>query len=130
MKKFLSEEDYARRSISTAGMGVLREYSWPGNIRELKNFVERVTVMSDEEEISEESVRYFLGESVTPAEIGCMEEFTRLKLTEAKDLFEKKYLALKLDEHGYNISQTAQSIGIYPSNLHGKIKKLDIEIKK
>jgi two-component system nitrogen regulation response regulator NtrX len=53
-----------------------------------------------------------------------------MKLGEARDLFEKRLISRRLEENGYNVAQTAQALGVYPSNLHGKIKKHGIEIRK
>ena len=116
--------------ISDAGLSLLHKYSWPGNIRELKNFIERITIMSDERIVSEESVAQFLGEKLHREKDGVTAEFEALKLNEAKDQFEKRFLTMKLEKNDYVISKTAEELGIYPSNLHGKIKKLGIEIRK
>ncbi len=130
LKKFNQEEGRTPQSISPEGMTVLKQYPWPGNIRELKNFVERITIMSDEETISPETVHYYLGEKKKRSSPDELKEFDTMKLADAKDHFEKKFLTQKLFENDYNISRTAETLGIYPSNLHGKIKKLGIEIKK
>jgi len=53
---------------------------------------------------------------------------TDLRLSDARDAFERGYLVHNLGKHGYNIAKTAESIGIYPSNLHAKIKKFGIEV--
>jgi two-component system nitrogen regulation response regulator NtrX len=116
--------------FSEEGFALLRDYSWPGNIRELKNFIERITIMSNEHIVSEESVAQFLGEKLHREKDGVTAEFEGFKLNEAKDQFEKRFLTMKLEENNYVISKTAEELGIYPSNLHGKIKKLGIEIKK
>ncbi len=118
------------RKISNAGYKQLEAYLWPGNIRELKNFIERITIMSDEEVISPETVTYYLGEKKKKTASTELKEFDTMTLSDAKDLFERKFLSQKLYEHDYNISKTAESLGIYPSNLHGKMKKLGIEVKK
>jgi len=130
LKKFNREEGRPTQSISSDGMSVLKQYPWPGNIRELKNFVERITIMSDEETISPETVHYYLGEKKKRSSPEELKEFENMKLADAKDHFEKKFLTQKLFENDYNISRTAETLSIYPSNLHGKIKKLGIEIKK
>ena len=59
-----------------------------------------------------------------------VDEYSDMRLSEARDSFERKYIVQKLEENGYNISRTAQALGIYPSNLHGKIKKFGIEVHK
>lgn len=129
MEKF-KKEGTERKSISKEGMKILSKYSWPGNIRELKNFLERVNIMCNEQEISEESVQTYLGEKVSSSDSAGLNDFKNLKLNEAKDKFEKQLLVYYLKENGYNISKTAQVLGIYPSNLHSKIKKFDITVKK
>ena len=53
-----------------------------------------------------------------------------MKLAEAKNEFEKKLIEMKLRENDFNISKAAEVLGIYPSNLHGKIKKLGIRVPK
>ncbi|HUW69397.1 MAG TPA: sigma-54 dependent transcriptional regulator [bacterium] len=121
----------SNRSLSAGALDILKAYEWPGNVRELKNFVERVSVMSDEETISAETVEHFIGRSsgglveATPDRLDILSE---LRLSEAREAFERGYLVHNLRKHGYNIARTAESIGMYPSNLHAKIKKFGIEV--
>lgn len=130
MEEQRGEDDPPKR-FSADAMKELSAYSWPGNIRELKNFVERITILTDEQEIGVEEVRRNLGQASRgrrrSSELG---EYLEMGLNEAKDTFERRYIEEKLDEHGYNISRTAQALGIYPSNLHGKIRKFGIDVKK
>ena len=86
--------------------------------------------MCNEQEISEDSVRTYLGEKVSSSESAGLNEYKDLRLNDAKDKFEKQLLVYYLEENSYNISKTAQVLGIYPSNLHSKIKKFDITVKK
>ncbi|MEW5815152.1 MAG: sigma-54 dependent transcriptional regulator [Spirochaetota bacterium] len=130
MEKFKVLPDVPPRRISEKGLKILKDYHWPGNIRELKNFIERINIMVDEDEISLETVTYYLGEKRKNEASVVLKAFENMKLNEAKDEFEKQLLTHKLSENGYNISKTAERLGIYPSNLHGKIKKLGIELKK
>ncbi len=130
LKKFASPEQDNRRSFSPEALEKLSRYSWPGNIRELKNFVERITIMSDEESISAETAVYFLGDRSSETEDNQFADYMNLQLNEARDLFEKRFLETKLQECGYNITQAAANLGVYPSNLHNKIKKFGIEIRK
>lgn len=117
--------------FSDQAFEVLMEYSWPGNIRELKNFIERITILVDEPEITEETVRYYLGDlRLRSPSVVAEGEYDTMKLIEAKDLFESRLIAARLEENSYNIAKTAQTLGVYPSNLHGKIKKHGIAIKK
>ena len=130
MQKFSNSKREEWKKISPEGMELLKEHPWPGNIRELKNFIERINIMTDEFLISAETVEFYLGEKKQLERTNELEEYFSMKLNDAKDQFEKKLIEQKLKENGYNISKTAAILGIYPSNLHGKIKKLDIETKK
>ncbi|HOV62437.1 MAG TPA: sigma-54 dependent transcriptional regulator [Spirochaetia bacterium] len=130
MDKFKGPDRDTPKTLSPEALKHLESYDWPGNIRELKNFIERINIMTDEDQISLETVKYYLGEARASAKGNDLKGFENMKLAEAKDLFEKKFIEQKLSENGFNISQTAEALGIYPSNLHGKIKKLGIAIKK
>jgi two-component system, NtrC family, nitrogen regulation response regulator NtrX len=131
LKKYGSQKQKGgQKEISSGGMETLKKYSWPGNIRELKNFIERITIMSEEQVISSGEVERFLGEKQIDDQENTLPDFIDMKLNDAKDLFEKQFLEQKLQENGFVISKTAESLGIYPSNLHGKIKKLGITIEK
>ncbi len=118
------------RCISKEGLEILHAYDWPGNIRELKNFIERISIMSDEKEVSLETVHHFLNEKRKKERPDEMKPFAEMKLADAKDEFERRFIEMKLKEQDYNISRCAELLGVYPSNLHGKVKKLGIELKK
>jgi two-component system nitrogen regulation response regulator NtrX len=126
--KSFSPEGSSRR-FSEGALELLQRHSWPGNVRELKNFVERISIMSNAEVISREEVEAYLDEGPKSGD-DPLESYLEMGLTEARDAFERDYLVQKLRENGYNISRTAQQLGIYPSNLHAKIKKFSIEIDK
>ncbi len=120
----------AERRLSKGAVEALTTHDWPGNVRELKNFMERISVMSDEEEISAETVEHFLARADGKApELmkDRLDILSDLRLTEAREAFERGYLVHNLQKHGYNIALTAETIGVYPSNLHAKIKKFGIE---
>jgi two-component system, NtrC family, nitrogen regulation response regulator NtrX len=125
-----TKEGEPEKIITPNGMAVLKQYSWPGNIRELRNFIERILTMTTKTEVTEEDVHTYLGNQTLEEEKNPLGEFDEMGLNQAKDHFERKYIVQKLEKHEYNISRTAQELGIYPSNLHGKIKKFGIEIKR
>ena len=107
----------------------LARYSWPGNIRELKNFVERVTIMAEGELINPDTVRRYLTLHEERERDEAYRGFEAMKLTEARDEFEREFLLRKLQELGGNISRASEALGITPSNLHNKIKKYGINVK-
>ncbi|MFP3959019.1 MAG: sigma-54-dependent transcriptional regulator [Spirochaetaceae bacterium] len=118
------------KRIDEEGTALLQRYTWPGNVRQLKNFIERITIMGDEDLVGPETIREHLGEAVSTAGTTELDEYGGMGLHEARDRFERKYIVQKLEENEYNISRTAQALGVYPSNLHGKIRKFGIEIPR
>lgn len=119
---FASEDNLRRKSFSPEAMGCLKAYSWKGNVRELRNTVERLLIMAagDRIELSDlpESIRH--GEE-TPSN---GEGTSTLK--EFKEMSERNFLVQKLRENGWNISQTAQIIGTPRSNLYKKLEQYRI----
>ncbi len=130
MEKFKRPSAKQARKLSQEGLKLLSAYRWPGNIRELKNFVERVNIMTEEPEISAASVKAFLGASSREEENGVLAAYGGLTLAQARDGFERDLIAAKLRESGGNISRAAESLGVYASNLHSKMKKLKITVEK
>ena len=117
--------------FSPEAIHLLQEHSWPGNIRELKNIVERMMIMSPESTISAKVVAVFLGlkNSATPV-AQTSSQYQPFNYKEAKKHFERDYLSTKLLENNYNISKTAEQIGMERSHLHKKVKSLNIELNK
>jgi two-component system nitrogen regulation response regulator NtrX len=130
MHKLKRSPEGPPRQFSEDALHLLRTYSWPGNIRELKNFIERINIMSEEKVISADSVRRFLTSRVDREREEVLRGFESMKLNEAKDEFEREFLVKKLEENEQNITRTSRALGITPSHLHNKIKKHGIEIKK
>jgi two-component system, NtrC family, nitrogen regulation response regulator NtrX len=114
------------KRFSGEALEKLRTYPWPGNIRELKNLVERLAIMTPGMEILAADIpaHYSREEGLDSAFASSLAAAT---IREAKESFEKAYLAKKLQEYKWNISQTADAIGIERSNLHKKIKAYGLE---
>jgi len=105
-------------------------YSWPGNIRELRNLIERVTILSVNE--SQQKTSKILTDILlqSPKEETSLNELNTAMsypLKEAREHFEKKYLSNQLKKNHGNISKTADSIGMERSALHRKLKSLGIK---
>jgi two-component system nitrogen regulation response regulator NtrX len=128
-RKFSRSPASAPKTVSPEAREVLARYSWPGNIRELKNFVERVTIMAEGEVITPEAVRRYLTIREEREREDTLRGFESMKLAEAKDEFERELLIRKLEEHGGNITRTSKALGITPSHLHNKLKKYGIDAK-
>ena len=130
MEKFKRPSAQEIKTVSEDGMKVLNAYHWPGNIRELKNFVERVNIMAEEHVISAASVKSFLGAAPQEEPSSSLAPYDGMTLALARDAFERDLIAARLKEHGGNISRAAEALGVYASNLHSKMKKLNITPEK
>ncbi|HVO40119.1 MAG TPA: sigma-54 dependent transcriptional regulator [Spirochaetia bacterium] len=130
MEKFKRPSAKEPKTLSPEGMRILRAYHWPGNIRELKNFVERINIMSEEEVISADSVTSFLGAAPRGQQNDILTAYADMTLAQARDSFERDLIADRLRHSGGNISRAAESLGVYASNLHSKMKKLKVAAEK
>ena len=104
----------------------LLNYDWPGNIRELRNLIERIAILSPE---TSDKISNIIKESLkTPdIKIETSENPLSIPLKEARENFEKEYLTTQLKKFNGNISKTADFIGMERSALHRKLKGLGIK---
>ncbi|MDH4247483.1 MAG: sigma-54 dependent transcriptional regulator [Deltaproteobacteria bacterium] len=134
MDYFSTTLGHRPKRISKEALAILQQYQWPGNIRELKNIVERMMIMVSKEEIEVEHIPPALLQAVgrkapnslTPDLATLAPAGTSYR--DARDAFERHYLRTMLEQHGWNISKTAEAISLERSNLHKKIKQLGIEM--
>lgn len=119
LQYFATEYGQRPRKITPDGLKILVSYDWPGNIRELRNLIERLVIMTPSDTITAKHV--LVGETARA------DYFSLNTLKEARDSFEKDFIAKKLEENNWNISKTAEILEIERSNLHRKIKAYDIK---
>jgi two-component system nitrogen regulation response regulator NtrX len=120
-----------KREVGDDAMAVLQSHDWPGNIRQLRNNVERMMILASggpEVPISADMLPAEIGTMVpaTPAGSGG-EKLMSLPLREAREMFEKEYLVAQISRFGGNISRTSEFIGMERSALHRKLKSLGID---
>jgi two-component system nitrogen regulation response regulator NtrX len=104
----------------------LEQAQWPGNVRQLRNAVERLFVLAREDRVRCEDVAAAVT-SVPAAEAGPGDILDVADYREARRGFEAAYLSQKLGEHGGNVTRTAAAIGLERQSLQEKIKQLGIE---
>ncbi|AWN43414.1 sigma-54-dependent transcriptional regulator [Methylobacterium durans] len=119
-----------RRRIAEDAMAVLQSHDWPGNVRQLRNNVERLMILTHtdpEQEVTSEMLPSEIGTLVptTPNGAGG-EKLMSLALREAREIFEREYLIAQIARFSGNISRTAEFIGMERSALHRKLKSLGI----
>ncbi len=125
---FVTGEKLAFRRFPVAVQNFLRNYAWPGNIRELKNLVHRLLILGSGEEVELDEVKTALGEIITKESIDAP-EFYDLPLKEARERFEKAYLEYHLDKHGGSVARLSQAIGMERTHLYRKLHSLGIKFK-
>jgi two-component system, NtrC family, nitrogen regulation response regulator NtrX len=120
-----------QRVIADDAMAVLQSHDWPGNIRQLRNNVERLMILvAGDPEAA-------ITADMLPAEIGALvpstpngsggERLMSLPLRDAREVFEREYLVAQINRFGGNISRTAEFIGMERSALHRKLKSLRVD---
>ncbi|MHA1190433.1 MAG: nitrogen assimilation response regulator NtrX [Alphaproteobacteria bacterium] len=118
----------ARRKISADAMAVLQANAWPGNIRQLRNNVERLMILATgdtDEPISAAMLPPEVGE-ILPSSPQDSTHIMSLPLREAREIFERDYLTAQINRFGGNISRTAEFVGMERSALHRKLKSLGV----
>ena len=127
----LADDRHAAPAIGDDAMAVLQSHDWPGNIRQLRNNVERLMILSaaiPRPPSPRKCCRSEIGALVpsTPNGAGG-EKLMSLPLREAREVFEREYLVAQISRFGGNISRTAEFIGMERSALHRKLKSLAID---
>jgi two-component system, NtrC family, nitrogen regulation response regulator NtrX len=120
-----------KRLIGEDAMAVLQSHDWPGNVRQLRNNVERLMILAGG---GPDAV---ITASMLPPDVGSMvpsmpggnggEHLMGLPLREAREVFEREYLVAQISRFGGNISRTAEFVGMERSALHRKLKALGID---
>jgi DNA-binding NtrC family response regulator len=130
LEEICNEYGMPTKKISDAALEALKALPWTGNIRELRNMVERLIILSDKT-ISDADVKAFANPSA-PASAGAatapqtdFDQFTNFQ--EYKDYAEREYIKFKLEKNNWNVSKTADDIDIQRSHLYSKIEKFGLK---
>lgn len=131
LETFCRREMREKQSIGTDVIEVLQAYDWPGNIRELKNIMERLVIMSSTTSIDLMQLPEAILESSKAAPFASDDSRAdNASLRGAREDFERLFIIQKLEENDWNITRTAEAIDLERSNLHRKIRSYGIELKK
>ena len=120
-----------KRQIGVDAIAVLQSHGWPGNVRQLRNNIERLMILAGGDPDA------VITASMLPPDVGAMvpampngnggEQLMGMALREAREVFEREYLLAQISRFGGNISRTAEFIGMERSALHRKLKALGID---
>jgi len=130
MKRLSAASGLPVREISDEAMAVLQAYNWPGNVRQLRNIVERLLILATDDAaaaISADLLPSDFNGAGSPWGQGAKTDLIiSLPLREAREIFEREYLLAQINRFGGNISRTASFIGMERSALHRKLKSLGV----
>ncbi len=129
MKRLSATSGLPMREIGDDAMAVLQSNNWPGNVRQLRNIVERLLILATDD------AAQAISADLLPADLsggapwgagGQSDLVISLPLREAREIFEREYLLAQINRFGGNISRTAAFIGMERSALHRKLKSLGV----
>jgi len=123
MKLTIDENELPPKKIDNEAIQVLTNHFWPGNIRELKNIVERLCIMTVGDTIKGKDVKEALQGFKKAEEI-----FEQGDLKKAKEEFERQYIIKSLQLNDGNVNKTSKILGVERTHLYRKIKALNIQI--
>ncbi len=123
VRRFSTENNYRRKKFTDDVLEHMQAMAWKGNVRELKNLVERLLILAPGEDITQQDLVRLTGGAgpELPSALTAMET-----LREFRELSEKMFILKKLEDHGWNVTQTAQTLDTPRSNLYKKMDQYDI----
>jgi len=125
--EFNRDQGLPLRALGEDAVAVLQTMPWPGNVRQLRNVIERVLILGDGAgPIGADDLPVRAEAGAPGADAAFPAVFTALPLREARDLFEQRYLMAQINRFGGNISRTADIVGMERSSLHRKLKSLGV----
>lgn len=130
LKEYAEENGFLPKTLAREVQDILYRYNWPGNIRELKNLVERLSIMVASNEIQASDLPPLEGLHI-PNQPASHNQVSGLgpgkTLRQVREAVERHYIAEALDRHKGNVTQASRSLGIERTNLHKKIKYYDLD---
>lgn len=115
-----------QKPFTADALNGLRRFEWRGNVRELHNVVERLTILSQGDQVTAKDVDLYVnpGGSVSNPVLNLLDQYDQF--SEFRDMAEKLFIESKLVQNEWNISKTSEEIGIQRSHLYNKMAKYDI----
>lgn len=130
MQQIAAQAGIKPRRIANDAMAVLQAHNWPGNVRQLRNNIERLLILARSDEpdspVTADLLPAEIGDVMPRAPTQSDQHIMGLPLREAREMFEKEYLIAQINRFGGNISRTAEFIGMERSALHRKLKSLGV----
>ena len=127
---FVERDNLPYRKFSMAAQNTLRNYGWPGNIRELKNLVQRLLIIGAGTEIEDKEITTTLGQNQQAVDSDKASSGFDLPLREAREQFERNYIIHQLKLTNGSVGKAATAIGLERTHLYRKLRALEIDPKR
>ncbi len=127
LNAYAEENGFLPKALSAEARDLLLQYDWPGNIRELKNLVERLSIMVAGDTIYPEDLPTLDGMSIPKQPDSFPDLGAGKTLRQVREAVERHYIAEALERHKGNVTRASNALGIERTNLHKKIKQYDLE---
>ena len=130
--RYAAEQSLVPPAVGAEAMAALQAYDWPGNVRQLRNVVERTVILTSSDQLDPVEPEMLPGEITGEREGGVsgLGSLMAVPLREARESFEREYLTVQISRFSGNISRTASFIGMERSALHRKLKLLGMNTRK
>ena len=130
MRQISEQAGIRNRKVGDDAMAVIQAHNWPGNIRQLRNYMERLMILARSDGpdtvITADMLPDDVSDMLPKTGTGNSEHIMTLPLREAREMFERDYLVAQINRFGGNISKTAEYVGMERSALHRKLKSLGV----
>jgi two-component system nitrogen regulation response regulator NtrX len=125
LRDIAADQGLAPKRLDSRTLDAMTRYRWPGNVRELRNTIERLLIMAPGPVIVPDD----LSSSWAGAERAPVPGPDGVSFRDARSAFEREFITRSLKTHDFNISKTAEALGLERSHLHRKIKMLGIDLR-
>ncbi|HNV43476.1 MAG: sigma-54-dependent Fis family transcriptional regulator [Spirochaetes bacterium] len=124
LSKLKNNNELRIKSFDPDALEVLKSFPWPGNIRQLKNIIDRINILNPSDVVTREFVSSIL-EGKTQIDI---DSYNEADLKSLRESYEKEIIMSRLKKFNFNITKTAQSLDIERTNLYKKLKRYGIQL--
>ena len=135
VSRYSEREGLPYRHFGVAGQNMIRNHAWQGGLTELKAVIRQILANSNDDNVGLNEIQHFLQQSHLTLDENS-DQVLKLSISldmdmrEAREFFERKYLAKQLELCGYNVSELARKIGQERTNLYRKLKSLGLQTRK
>lgn len=128
-RQVAAQNGWKEKPFAAEAIAELRRYGWPGNLRELRNIVERLVLLAGDDAVTAAEVRMVLPSTLAPDVAKSAVETSTGTLAERTEAFEKQLLLAEIRRHNFHMTNVAKALGLERSHLYKKCQQLGIDLQ-